>query len=160
MEEILPRWAVPHPFFCLPCEVGSGRSGQMLLPTAPLKSQTRSSRDDKITFQMMENSILLWESLENRATGTRGSELGSGCFKRGPWGRWWDLTAPLVPHPAQDPAPLPQSQQPPSHWPVVWLSASLHSSTTALPSNSPCRQEEAQAEADVPQAACIKVIIK
>lgn len=57
----------------------------MLLPTAPLKSQTRSSRDDKITFHMMEISILLWESLENRATGTRGSELGSGCFKRGPW---------------------------------------------------------------------------
>lgn len=57
----------------------------MLLPTAPLPSQTHSSGGDRITFQMMDISILLRESLENTTTGTRGSELGSGCFKRRPW---------------------------------------------------------------------------
>lgn len=57
----------------------------MLLPTAEVQRQTHSSSDDRIAFQMIEISILLWESLENMATGTRGSELGSGCFKQGPW---------------------------------------------------------------------------
>lgn len=135
----------------------------MPLPAAAVQSQTRSSSDDRITFQMMEISILLWESLENIATGTGGSEVGSGCVKsrEALVGLWWDLTAQLVPHPAPDPTPLPQSQQPPSHLPVVWLSSSLYSSTRALPSNSRVgRRKHREAEADVPQAACIKVIIK
>lgn len=121
----------------------------MLLPTALVQSQTRSSSDDRITFQMMEISVLLWESLENIPTGTRGSELGSGCFKKGPW----------------EAMVGPDSTGPHSSSSVIFQWFGFLPVYTVAQQPFPAiprvgRRRHRQAEADVPQAACIKVIIK
>lgn len=134
-----------HPFFSGPLlPLGGGiwqGKVRCCCPYPSAKPDTPS--EDRIIFHMMEVNILICESLDHRATGNRGREL--------------------VPHPAKVPSPPPPP--PHSHHQGIcqWfgflpVSPAAQQAFPAIPHIS--RRRPSLAEADVPRAACITVIIK